>query len=639
MRRTAMVADHPQHVLGVVRVGLEGAEFGRHFGGGGVGHARHDRGERAGQRPALIGVVGQAHGHQQTADIGVAEAQRAVLVGKLGDLLGRKLRHHHRDFEHHGPEPVEVLERLDVEVLGLTIVHRQQVGAGEVTGRVVEEHVLGARVRGPDPPALRAGVPVVHRGVEVQARIGRGPGGLTDLLPQVARLGRLHDLARGARGQAPRPVRFHRAQEFVGQRDRVIGVLAGDREIGLRIPIRVVDGEVDLGEALAGELHDALDVGVRHHRLAGGLDLALERRVALGVEAGVALGLALGAGLHHRGEVLGDDLGACHQRGDLLLLLHLPVDEVLDVGMVDVDDHHLGGAPGGAARLDRTRGPVADLEEGHQTGRLAAAAKTLVLAAQHREVGAGARAVLEQARLAHPQVHDAALVDEVVLHGLDEAGMRLRVLVGGGRLRQHAGLRVAVEVALARPVDAVGPMQAGVEPLRRVRRHHLAGEHEAQLVHEGGGVFLGREVAALPAPIGPAAGEPVEHLGRRDLGDEALLLRQFGEPGLIRHGAPEEGGNAVLLHLLQAGRDAGLAEILLRQHVGGDLAPALRHGNAVEPEDDRAVRVANLAHRLAEGDGSVGRLACRRVAPLEPHESLSLGAKRPRAAAQAADHG
>jgi hypothetical protein len=33
----------------------------------------------------------------------------------------------------------------------------------------------------------------------VQARIGRGPGGLTDLLPQVARLRRLHDLARGAR--------------------------------------------------------------------------------------------------------------------------------------------------------------------------------------------------------------------------------------------------------------------------------------------------------------------------------------------------------------------------------------------------------------------------------------------------------
>ena len=38
-----------------------------------------------------------------------------------------------------------------------------------------------------------------------------------------------------------------------------------------------------------------------------------------------------------------------------------------------------------------------------------------------REIGAGAGAVLEDARLADPEVHDAALVDEVVVDGLDEA--------------------------------------------------------------------------------------------------------------------------------------------------------------------------------------------------------------------------
>ena len=31
-------------------------------------------------------VIGDARGHQQAADIGVAEAERAVLVGELGDL-------------------------------------------------------------------------------------------------------------------------------------------------------------------------------------------------------------------------------------------------------------------------------------------------------------------------------------------------------------------------------------------------------------------------------------------------------------------------------------------------------------------------------------------------------------------------
>ena len=65
---------------------------------------------------------------------------------------------------------------------------------------------------------------------------------------------------------------------------------------------------------------------------------------------------------------------------------------------------------------------------------------------------------------------------------------------------------------LRRPFDAVGPVQAGVEPLRRVRGRHLRRQHVADLVVEGAGVGLGREVAALPAPVGPAAGQPAEHL-------------------------------------------------------------------------------------------------------------------------------
>ena len=156
--------------------------------------------------------------------------------------------------------------------------------------------------------------------------------------------------------------------------------------------------------------------------------------------------------------------------------------------MVGVDDHHLGGAARGAARLDRARRAVADLEEAHQAGRLAAARELFAFAAQQREVGAGAGAVFEQARLAHPQVHDAAFVHQVVGDGLDEAGVRLRMLVGRLRLGQLAGLEVDVVVALARAVDAVGPVQAGVEPLRRVRRAHLVRQHEAQFVEEGAGV-------------------------------------------------------------------------------------------------------------------------------------------------------
>src|ERR1700722_12282928 len=126
----------------------------------------------------------------------------------------------------------------------------------------------------------------------------------------------------------------------------------------------------------------------------------------------------------------------------------------------------LCGAAGGAAGFDRARGAVADLEEAHQARRLAAARELLAFAAELGEIRAGARAVFEQPRLAHPQIHDPALVDEVVGDRLDEAGMRLRMLVGGRRLRQLAGFEIDVEMALARPVDAISPMQAGVEPLR-----------------------------------------------------------------------------------------------------------------------------------------------------------------------------
>ncbi len=73
---------------------------------------------------------------------------------------------------------------------------------------------------------------------------------------------------------------------------------------------------------------------------------------------------------------------------------------------------------------------------------------------------------------------------------LDEAGMRLRMLVGRLRLGQLAGEGVDVEMALAGAVDAVGPVQAGVEPLRRVRRDALGGEHVGELVAEGERVVL-----------------------------------------------------------------------------------------------------------------------------------------------------
>ena len=70
--------------------------------------------------------------------------------------------------------------------------------------------------------------------------------------------------------------------------------------------------------------------------------------------------------------------------------------------------------------------------------------------------------------------------------------------------------------------------------------------------------------------------------------------------------APQPGGNGLLLDLLQAGRHAGLAEILLRQNVGRDLRPELRHLDVVGAEHHRAVRVADLARGQPKRDVRVG---------------------------------
>ena len=75
-------------------------------------------------------------------------------------------------------------------------------------------------------------------------------------------------------------------------------------------------------------------------------------------------------------------LRAGDEGGNLLLLAHLPGDVFFDIGMIDIDDDHFGGAARGAARLDGAGGAVADLQEAHQARRLAAAGELFIGAAQ-----------------------------------------------------------------------------------------------------------------------------------------------------------------------------------------------------------------------------------------------------------------
>ena len=137
--------------------------------------------------------------------------------------------------------------------------------------------------------------------------------------------------------QAASAIWSHRSRALHGPDDAAVGAPA-------QLPLFVV---LDSLDEVVGDAHRVVRVLARD----GGVGFAVE-------VAGVA---------------------SRDQGGDLLLLFGLPDDELLDVGMVDVEHHHLGGAPGGAATLDRAGRAVEDLEEAHQAGGRAAAGERLAL--------------------------------------------------------------------------------------------------------------------------------------------------------------------------------------------------------------------------------------------------------------------
>ena len=153
------------------------------------------------------------------------------------------------------------------------------------------------------------------------------------------------------------------------------------------------------------------------------------------------------------------------QRADLLLLLHLGLDEGLDVRVVDVEDDHLGRAAGGATGLDGAGGGVGAAHEGDGTGGVAAGGEQLLGGADAGEVQAGAGAALEDHPLFLVPVEDRL---HGVVDGEDEAGGDLLRLRG-----------------------------ADVEPDRGVEAEDLVQQGVRQLVLEDLGVLGRGEVAVV----------------------------------------------------------------------------------------------------------------------------------------------
>ncbi len=172
-------------------------------------------------------------------------------------------------------------------------------------------------------------------------------------------------------------------------------------------------------------------------------------------------------------------------------------------------------------------------------------------------------------------------------------------------------------------------MQTGVEPLWRVRRNALAGQHVGKLVTEGERIFFGREIFALPAPVGPCTGQTVKHLARIGFRAVTLIFRQFLQGLLVGNRTPQERRNVVFFNLLEELWNSGLAEILLRQNVGRNLAELRGNVDIRQTENNRTIRVLDFADGLAEVDVRIRRLAWLREAAFNAHCVRSSSNWRP----------
>src|SRR5690348_8555815 len=116
----------------------------------------------------------------------------------------------------------------------------QEIERGEITRRIIQEEVLGTRIRCVNPAAYFRGVPVIDRRIELQARIAtlmRSFGHLAEQIPRPISFDGLPgaDAARG-----PIAIHFDSAHELVRYAHGIVCVLEENRAVGIAIERRIV---------------------------------------------------------------------------------------------------------------------------------------------------------------------------------------------------------------------------------------------------------------------------------------------------------------------------------------------------------------------------------------------------------------
>ena len=234
--------------------------------------ARHQRGDRGRVGATFVGVVRQPTLHEQRTEVGVSKTELTVRARVRRDRGRRIVGVPDEDLLGGEHDVDRRSESIDVE-LAVAVDETQEIERREVAGRVVDAHVLGARIGAVDAARHRRGVPVVDRRIELHPRIAAFPRRLRDLAKERTRFHRLDDRAVDPRGELPIGVRGGVLHEFIGDADGVVGVLELDGLPGVAVQAHVVAHLAERPRLLLfarfapDELADVRVVSVENHHL------------------------------------------------------------------------------------------------------------------------------------------------------------------------------------------------------------------------------------------------------------------------------------------------------------------------------------------------------------------------------------
>src|SRR5205085_2213509 len=114
---------------------------------------------------------------------------------------------------------------------------------------------------------------------------------------------------------------------------------------------------------------------------------------------------------------------------NFFLFLLFPVDEAHYFRMVQIETHHFGGAPGGATTFYCPGCTVSYFEEAHESAGCTTTAQLFTITTDIGEVGAYSGTIFEDACLTNPQVHNSAIIYQIIFNTQNETRMGLRSFV------------------------------------------------------------------------------------------------------------------------------------------------------------------------------------------------------------------